>query len=309
MIPIVFSTDHNYVMQTGVCVFSLLQSADDCKYKIYIIIDSSVTEFDKEQLRRQVSIFPGHDIGFINTNNEFSGWYEIRGISKATYYRLLIPWLLPDYDKILYSDVDVIFRLSLKQVFDLNLGDNYFGAVHGAFFRYSKEPAQYAESLEIDPNHYFNSGFLIINAKKQREDDLKSQFQKFSASKLTYQDQDIINLLCKDKIMPVRQKYCITPALYTQYMAKNPDIYDFYGTKAEVDNYLRGNDCILHYAGAKPWNAFVFAFADWWMTYRTSLFYNPDYELSKYNAIMNPKTSLRDIYQLIKKYIRQLICK
>ncbi len=307
MIPIVFSTDHNYVMQTGVCIFSLLQSADDSKYKIYIIIDDSVRELDKDQLRRQVSMFSRHSIDFININNEFSGWYEIRGISIAAYYRLLIPWLLPDYDKIIYSDVDVVFRLSLKQVYDLELGDNYFGAVRGAFFRYSKEPALYAERLGIDPNDYFNSGFLLINAKKQREDDLKSQFQKFSASKLTYQDQDIINLLCRGKIMPIRQKYCITPAFYTQHLAKNPDIYDFYGSKAEIDNYLRGNDCILHYAGAKPWNAFVFAFADWWMTYRASIFYDADYELSKYNAIMNPKIGLRDIYRLIKRYIKQSI--
>lgn len=62
MIPIVFSTDHNYIMQTGVSLCSLLQSANDCRYDINIIIAENVTEADKDILCRQVAVFPGHKI-------------------------------------------------------------------------------------------------------------------------------------------------------------------------------------------------------------------------------------------------------
>lgn len=307
MIPIVFSTDHNYVMQTGVCIYSLLHSADKCHYSIFVIIDENVTCLDKRQLESQVSQFNGHSIDFVNINNQFNGWYEVRGISKAAYYRLLIPWLLPDYDKIIYSDVDVIFRLSLQQIYNVDLNDNYLAAVRGAYFRYSKEPAEYAKSIGLSPENYFNSGFLLINAKKQREDNLKDEILKYSTSRLTYQDQDIINLICKGNIIPIEQKYCITPAFYTQYLVKNPDIYNFYGTREEVEDFLKGKNCILHYSGAKPWNLFVFGFVDWWETYRASNFYNPYYELSKYESIMNPTPSLRGILMSLKKYFKHLI--
>lgn len=311
MIPIVFSTDHNYIMQTGVSLCSLLQSANDCRYDINIIIAENVTEADKDILCRQVAVFPGHKISFVKTDNEFEGWFEIRNISTATYYRLLIPWLLPQYDKVIYSDVDVIFRLSLKDIYDIDLVDYYFAAVHGAFFRYSKEAANYAISLGIEPKEYVNSGFLVINSQKQRADNLKKRILKFSGSKLTYQDQDIINVLCKGRIIPVSPKYCITPAFYEQCILKNPDIFEFYGNKKEIDEYLQGKKCILHYAGAKPWNSFVFAFSDWWNTYQSSIFYDEYYQLSQYNCILNsihnPKLSLRRILGHIKRYLLQKI--
>lgn len=304
MIPIVFSTDHNFIIQTGVCIYSLLEAAEDCCYDINVIVDDSVTESDKEQLRNQVSKFSNHKISFINAGNEFEGWFEIRGISIAAYYRLLIPWLLPQYDKVIYSDVDIIFRLSLRSVYDIDLTDNYCAAVRASSFRFCNELANYARKLGLDPINYFNSGFLVINSKKQREDNLKNEILNFESIKLTYQDQDIINILCKDHIIPISQKFNITPAFYKHCISKDIDIYEYYGNQYEIADYLRGNNCIIHYAGAKPWNTFVFAFSEWWTTYQKSIFFDPSFFLDRYNNIINPKISLRRILGQIKRYIK-----
>lgn len=307
MIPIVFSTDHNYIMQTGVCILSLLQSADNILYDINIIINEDVTNNDKELLYKQVSLYEGHKVTFITTNGEFSDSYEVRGISTAAYYRLLIPWLLPQYDKVIYSDVDVIFKISLEDVFNINLGDKYFGAIKGAYFRYSKEAATYVESIGLKPDNYYNSGFLLINSKKLRDDNLRNEIMKYASLKLTYQDQDIINLLCKGMILEISPRYCITPAFYEQYFVKNPDIYNFYGNKCTVRDILEGKNCILHYAGAKPWNTFVYGFIDWWTTYRVSIFFDSDYNLNKFYRILHPRLTFKQILNQIKLYIRSKI--
>ena len=64
-IPIAFSTDHIFVMQTGVCLFSLLDSAVTSKYDIYVMVNDDVTADDNDALRGQISKFDGHNIAGI----------------------------------------------------------------------------------------------------------------------------------------------------------------------------------------------------------------------------------------------------
>ena len=84
-IPIVFSTDHNYVMQTGVCLLSLIEHANDVKYDIHIIISNDVTSEDQAILREQVSVSKDHSLNFLVAGNEIANSLEIRGFSTSTY--------------------------------------------------------------------------------------------------------------------------------------------------------------------------------------------------------------------------------
>ena len=129
-IPIVFSTDNNYVMQTGVTILSLLESAHTSTvYEIFVLINNDVTEESKQCLRKQVSYFPNHTIDFISIGTTFENSFEIRNISIATYSRLLIPWLLPQYDKIIYSDVDIIFHTDLTNAYGIEMGHKLVAGV------------------------------------------------------------------------------------------------------------------------------------------------------------------------------------
>ena len=57
-IPIVFSTDHNYVMQTGVCITSLLMNSQPTtSYDIFILGSSDITYCDKNILENTVKKF------------------------------------------------------------------------------------------------------------------------------------------------------------------------------------------------------------------------------------------------------------
>lgn len=278
-IPIVFSTDHNYVMQTGVAILSLMESSGGAVYDIYVIVASDVTSTDRTNLDTQVAKFPGHTISYLSVGNEFDGAFEIRGITQAAYYRLLIPWLLPDIDKIIYSDVDVIFHTSLVEVYKDSLGQNFFAAIPGASFFFRDGSKEYIRELGLNADKYCNSGFLVINSKAQREACLKERYLELAKRRFTYQDQDIINLVCKGRIKFLSPRYCITPVFYETWLEQNPRFKDFYGDNIHIDNYMRGRDCIIHYAGPKPWCSFTFAYTDWWNAYRQSIFYSPEFEI------------------------------
>lgn len=60
-----------------------------------------------------------------------------------------------------------------------------------------------------------------------------------------YQDQNIINLVCKGRITRFSCQFNFKPSEY----GIHPDI---------------GHDVLTHYAGDKPWNSFCYAWDEWW---------------------------------------------
>ncbi len=131
VVPIVFSFDDNLVMQAGVCMTSLLHHAKpETFYDIFILHDSEAKFPSSRILEKLFLQFSEFSIQYVNVGSDFRDAFQIRGITQATYYRLLIPDLIPQYDKIMYHDVDVIFRDDLSSIyFDTDLTGYYVAGV------------------------------------------------------------------------------------------------------------------------------------------------------------------------------------
>lgn len=311
-IPIVFSTDNNYVMPTGVTIFSLLESAKSTTvYNIFVIINEDVTDENKNLLRKQVACFPKHTIEFINIGKIFEDSFKIRDISVATYSRLLIPWLLPQYDKIIFSDVDVIFRIDLSEVYNIDMAEKLVAGVIGHRLRYNHNDVKYINSIGLNVEDYIYAGFLVINSKLQREQDLINSYLDEAKKNYYFQDMDIINIVCKNRIIHLSPAYCITPGFYDMLISKDPSFREFYENpnylpqcqdiSKAIDNYKQGEECILHYAGNKPWNTFTQGWREWWNAYRNSIFYDPDREIRVSRSILRPIPSWREMARQLKR--------
>ena len=113
VIPIFFSIDKNVEMPCGVAITSLLESAEaDTFYDIFIL-HGDEDDFSGSLLNQLPSIYKNCDIHFRNVGKAFETAFEIRGITRPTYYRLIAPKLIPEYEKLIYYDVDIIFRRDL----------------------------------------------------------------------------------------------------------------------------------------------------------------------------------------------------
>src|SRR5690606_17750971 len=129
ILPIVFCFDDNLVLPAGICINSLLLHAkQDTFYDIFILHDKDA-EYPKtsffNKLKEQFNNF---SITFRSVGDEFRGNYEIREITYAAYYRLLIPDIIPEYDKIFYFDVDIIFQCDLYDIYNsVDLSNYYIG--------------------------------------------------------------------------------------------------------------------------------------------------------------------------------------
>lgn len=300
-IPIVFSTDHNYVMQTGVCITSLLMNSQPTtSYDIFILGASDITHDDKEILKNTVKNNSNiSNINFISVDNRFDNSFEIRNVSKASYFRLLIPELIPQYDKIIFSDVDVIFRKGLEDVISIEMGNCYFGAIKAIG---ANNISDYILQLDLNPHNYVNAGFLLINSSLQRAENLSKCIEQHSNKKYQFQDQDIINIIGKDRILYLPLEYCFTQKSYELYHTNKQSLYSKFSPE-EVEKAFDSG--IIHYEGTnKPWNAYCYRYDSWWYYYKHSLFFDEKKYFQEAYNIQHHSWSLKEILRLLRNFIR-----
>lgn len=259
-------------MPAGVCLTSLLESAEpDTFYDIYIIHGPGCDFSALDILKKRFGRF---SLTCLEVSGEFKGAYEIRGIPETAYYRLLSPELIPQYDKLLYSDVDVIIREDLSKYYELDLGSNYFAAVDNCS---ALRPAmqQYISGLGLDyRNKYYYSGNLVINSSLIRQDKMIDRFRELAKNDYNQQDMDIINIACNQRFLPLGPVFCLTVQLYGLIVNRRKEMEAIYGAQALDEALDHG---IVHYNGAKPWNQACTNMDIWWACYRRSPFFDEEF--------------------------------
>lgn len=271
MTPIVFSTDDNYVMPTAVAIRSIVANTDLKTIEFYIIFRDSLSAQSKATLKKAAQC----DDKIINL--EFldvapfvsKAESHIGHISGATYYRLALPELLRKYDQCLYLDGDIIVVGNIKSLLKISLADKYLIAgvrATSPIFYKIKVKQKILKELEIpDLNQYVNAGVLLINLKEMRKANLANKMIQMIPREYTVQDQDIINIVCYNKILFLSPKYNAMPTLF-----EYPEITL---NKAYILNDIREakrTPCIIHFANKyKPWRYSDIPKGDiWYATYR-----------------------------------------
>ena len=270
IVPIAFSFDNNLVFPACVCISSLLISAEENTFYDIFILHSDNELFDREKLDGLLKFYKRCRIQYRLVDNTFDDAFEIRGITTSTYNRLLIPEIVTEYDKIIYSDVDVIFRSDLFEVYNnTDLSDAYVAGVN-AIIPLVPDMRKYYEGIKgIDINKIIYAGNIIFNSKKIREDKVVERFKSLSKNKYRFQDLDILNIACKGKITYLNPEFCLTTYIMDLAVNKRSLLYDYWDDIKISEALSKG---IVHYNGQKPWKGFCVNFDIWWEYYRKSPF-------------------------------------
>ena len=299
-IPIVFAFDNNIIQAACVCISSLIMNAKEDTYYDIFVLHSKNIELKKDDLDKLPQHYSNCRIQFRQVDDSFENAYEIRGVTKATYYRLLIPELFPEYDKMIYADVDIIFRLDLWNVYMQDIS-NYYAAATLDFA--INEKSKHLKSIGIEKGQYIQAGFIILNLQKMRADNLVAIFKKCANNNYEYQDQDIINITCKGKIRLLPPCYNVTDCSLI-YMNWYPHLLPANITSDDCKFAKQyGN---IHYSGYKPWKRYSIGFDIWWEYYRKS----PVYDEQFYFKFFFDKTMLLEslsLWKRIKMVIRYFV--
>lgn len=250
-IPIVFTFDRRYLLPAAIAVKSLIDnSSRDTFYDIFILTDGLNPE-EKAFLVADLDINKKYKINWINFDSSVFDRAPIaKNWPKSVYYRLLIPNLIKNYNKVIYSDVDVLFQDDLSDAYSINLKNFYWA---GVIAEYNNKAICHQFFPEYKHKCIYMSGFMVMNLKKMRDDNLTSVFLKnitrFS-DRLKMFDLEILNLSCA-KIKSVPIKYCVLENIF--------DGNDFHKTSEYrwLSNYYSDEDLyaaknkpsIIHYAG------------------------------------------------------------
>lgn len=291
-IPIVFAFDNNIIQAACVCISSLMMNAkDDTFYDIFILHSKNV-ELKKSELNKISDYYNNCKIQYRVVGDEFDNAFEIRHVTKATYYRLLIPNIITEYDKVVYSDVDIIFRMDLAEVYNQDITNNYIAATLDLGLNNEKKYLDSVEGLEI--GKYIQAGFAIYNLKEMRDDNMVEKFKCLAKNNYTYQDQDVINIACKGKIKYLPPCYNVNDCTLIQMYWHKDNLPEFY---SETDCKFARNNGNIHYSGYKPWKRYCIGFDIWWEYYRNS----PIYDEQFYFKFFYDKTLLLDSLTLWKR--------
>lgn len=220
----------------------------DQEVRFHILVDESVTEGDRADLR---DVAGKNTIQFYDVNDQtFNLLPLLPWLSYATYYRLLIPQILPkDIHKVLYLDSDIIVRHSLLPLWETDI-DGYALA---AVIDHNDADIGTFNRLRYSPNlGYFNAGVLLLNLKYWRDNDIHDEILSYINNHLKdicFCDQDILNYVLRERKRSLPIKYNFQAVfLYSL----NKCGYDYWKYEKEIQK-ARKDPVILHYTFKKPW--------------------------------------------------------
>lgn len=299
---VVFAADNNYACQMIIAVCSLLSSLRECRdYQLVLLVSSDFKEENVEKINSIAEKYGAPSPDFHFMSDEYSEIeMQLAHISRATYFRLKLPEILPDVSKCIYLDVDVLVRKSIDGLFSLDMADYYLAGVKAAGFYYPEEKGTaLAEKLEIPRlDQYINAGVLIINLDLMRKNRLMDKFDELIAEKFKNQDQDILNAACYGKIKILDPEY----NLMTKYAPLDESSYDKLQClqkcySKEAWEKACQDPVIIHFADVeKPWLDISSNYAEIWWEYAVRC------GISEYLLEKN----LKDIHEKPVKKIKRL---
>ena len=206
-IPIFFAIDDGYTPFLAVALQSLIDNASkNYNYSIKVL-HTNVKEENKEKIINKYKS-ENVNIEYVDLNYYIEKvkdkLYTRDYYTNTTYFRLFLPELYPQYNKVLYLDSDIIIKGDISELYNTELGTNLVAAAPDDIIQYNKVFQDYAELVVgvSKYQYYFNAGVLLMNLDELRKFDFQNKFLyllgtvKFSVA----QDQDYLNRLCKGRV-------------------------------------------------------------------------------------------------------------
>jgi lipopolysaccharide biosynthesis glycosyltransferase len=262
-IPIFVASDDGYAPFVGVTATSIMENTNSCV--CFYVLDSGISEHNKEQLRSLQKTYQRFSITFIEVDlQDLFGSFKLHNKTHTlnVYSRYLIPGLAENIDKVIYMDVDVVVRGDIKELYNEDLGSYALGAVP----EYTNVLDEHKKELGLSKKHkYFNAGILLLNIKAFREKDILREIVHMTLEiKPKYQDQDIFNLYYENSYKILKSKYNVSFWMWK---------YNQEVTNQKITNALK-DPFIVHYSTFKPWKDPDVAMASYFWKYaRMAIFY------------------------------------
>ena len=268
MRDVAFSCDDGGAAFLRVAVWSLLKHyAGEEPIRVNVLVGYGGHSAENRRLLSDVVAgFPKATLRYVDVEGAVAPYRDLlmhRENSRwniFTWTPIFEPELLADATgNILHFDIDVLFNADVSPLFELDLGDRLFAAVYEySMVKGRVESAIWDKGiLPESVDRYFNTGVLVMNAAKCREEHTARKIVEWYERNYAVADrieQDAYNALFHDRVLPLGVEWNFHDRNMKNYVKWSLD-----------DRYWLGNppfEClsaalapkILHFWGPKkPW--------------------------------------------------------
>jgi lipopolysaccharide biosynthesis glycosyltransferase len=244
-IPLVFCADGKFISHAMTTMLSVLKSNQDYSFQFYLL-GNELGESKKTVISNTISSL-GSTFEFIKLDEEaFDNFPIPHHFSKANYYRLLIPELIPFAKKVIYLDADIIVVSSVTELLKFDLKNQVLAAVADPIYKWKKELGM------KDSATYFNSGVMLINLDEWKKQDITNKAFEFIhqyPEKIRFVDQCALNGVIDGDYLELTPRFNQQAILHREGF----DFGETNWTSEEIHEAL-DKPILIHYTGpSKPW--------------------------------------------------------
>ena len=199
-INVAYSLDNFYHYIVHVSMKSIMLSQNPNTFINFYILTSNITAEQKEVIDKIGLQHKNCKIEYIDMGNQFKDLnvpldtYAVW--STAIFYRLVLQYLLPNEERILYLDGDTLIYKDLTKIYNYNITDKYYiGMLEYKFFGYAK---YFKEKF----GNYINTGVLLCNLEELRKGNITQKFVDFYReynTTIRFPVNDALNVVSHEK--------------------------------------------------------------------------------------------------------------
>ena len=258
-ISIAMCIDNYYILNAYVAIISILHNKNVNTYISFYFLISK--DFENENINILLSTYEQYDlfnITFYRMDNRFDNVTMFRYITKSDYFKLTLGEYIPNLNKIIYLDCDIIVYKDLVNLYEHNFNGHLMLAI----------PTVFIGNKLIMNDIYYNGGVLLLNLKKMRDIKFNKKLLEildsgFKDTFNNWNDQAILNKFFYDYIGHLEPEYNSKLNLFisnSNYFLNNKDYFNLTNLI-----YSEKYPSIYHFTGQyKPYEIKRKNSDDWW---------------------------------------------
>lgn len=251
---ICISTSNFYVKYASCLLLSIIENASSNNFYDILVLTTDMS-VENQYIIKALTQSDNISIRIFNIDEEIRkySFYTWSHFTPNTYYRLAIPQLFKNFERVLYLDSDTIVNTDINKIFDIDFEDCFVAACKDTHvLAYCN--GVHLEQLEYNtnvlklpnPTEYFQMGVSLYNISKFNKDFTdKSLLEIAGKAKFRWLDQDVLNVQFHGQIKELPIKWNV------MIMNKPPHIDEYHLPEPYLQQYreARMNPGIIHYCG------------------------------------------------------------
>lgn len=215
-INIAFICDSSQSCYLASAIASICSNADTTDLLRFYIVDAGLTSQDR-QLIEGIQKIKEFSLTFLWLTPEMLGILEKMPSPSnppIVYARFFLAELLPNLDKVLYLDADLLVQKSLSPLYHGTDVSKHAFAATPIPFAWKNANSRLGLPLDFP---YFSAGILLVNLDYWRRFSIAEKLVSFSkkhAKRFIMQDQDALNVFFKQDYVTIEEKWNKKPAIH-----------------------------------------------------------------------------------------------